>query len=230
MHLCTSIAQKLRHLAVVAVVCGLSLSANAGVVPLGNSGWQAVFDAGLDPFVTITVNSETSQAVFIRKAATFTQGPVNTVFPPIDIVFMQTSANAVPFIVIDDEILTNQTGTTWGDFHFDVFGGLAKFDVARTAASGGPAPIGFSVAPYTTAQFANGDTTLDMFGGPGIPNGGVWTPGAEPSGGQLWIDGNPATSGPFRVFTLKERPTIPEPASLGVLAFGALLIIRRRRS
>lgn len=219
-------------LIVVALVGLLAVAgrSNAGVIPLGNSGWEAVFDAGLDPFVDIVVDGETSQAVFIQKFAQFLQPPgPGGIFSGIDIVFRQTRPGAVPFIVINDEVVTNSTGAPWLDFHFElVDSGDATFDVARTATSGGPPPIGFSIAPFTTASFGNGNTTLDIGGGV-VPNGGIWFPGNGPSDGQLWIATAPRPSAPFTVFTLKERPTIPEPSSLAFLAFGGLALIRRRK-
>lgn len=217
-------------LVLLALVAAFAFStrSNAGVIPLGNSGWEAVFDSSLDPFVDIVVDGETSQAVFIQKFAQFLEPPQGGIFSSINIVFRQTRPGAVPFIVINDEVVTNSTGSPWFDFHFElVDSGDAVFDVARTATSGGPPPIGFSIAPFTQASFGNGNTTLDIAGGT-IPNGGIWFPGNGPSDGQLWISTAPRQTAPFTTFTLKELPTIPEPASLAFLAIGGLALIRRR--
>jgi MYXO-CTERM domain-containing protein len=220
-------------LVAVALACVLSVATrtNAGVIPLGNSGWEAIFDASLDPFVDIVVDGETSEAVFLQKFAEFTNPPgPGGIFSGINIVFRQTRPGAVQFIVINDEVITNSTGTTWFDFHMElVDSGDAVFDPVRTGNSGGPPPVGFSVAPFTNASFNNGNTTLDIDGGPGIPNGGIWFPGNGPSDGQLWIQANPRPSAPFTVFTLKERPSIPEPSALAFLAVGGLALIRRRK-
>lgn len=222
--------QKVLLVIAFAGMLAVAARSQAGVIPLGNSGWEAVFDAGLDPFVDIVVDGETSEAVFIQKFAQFLQPPgPGGIFGGIDIVFRQTRPGAVPFIVINDEVVTNSTGTAWLDFHFElVDSGDAAFDPARTAASGGPGPIGFSIAPFTTASFGSGNTTLDVGGGV-IPNGGIWFPGNGPSDGQLWIAANPSPTAPFTLFTLKERPTIPEPSSLALLAFGGLALTRRRK-
>jgi hypothetical protein len=222
--------KKVFILAAAMMLLATPLQSNAGVVPLGNSGWEAIWDAGLDPFVDIVVDGETSNAVFIQKFAQFLQPPgPGGIFAGLNIQFRQTRPGAVPFIVINDEVVTNSTGAAWFDFHFELIdGGDVTFDPARTAASGGPAPIGFSISPFTIASYGSGNTTLDMAGGV-VPNGGVWFPGNGPSDGQLWINAAPTTAGPFRVFTLKERPSIPEPASLSVLALGGLALIRRRK-
>lgn len=217
----------------VAAGAAVALFAQAGlsaVVPLGNSGWEAIWDSSLDPFVSINTVAVIGNAVFIQKSAEFTQGPdVNGLFPTIPIVFRQTSAGAVSNIVIEDEIITNSTGSPWFDFHMDLLNGNdAFFDPAATAASGGPGPIGFSIAPFTTAAFSNNNQRLDIAGGT-VPAGGVWFPGSGALNGQLWINATVAAQAPFTVFTLKETPTIPEPAGLAMLAVGGLVLVRRRR-
>ena len=60
-----------RHLILVVCLSGLLLAgtAQAGTIVLGTSGWQASWDGSLDGYVDITVDSETSSAVFIEKSA-----------------------------------------------------------------------------------------------------------------------------------------------------------------
>lgn len=222
-----------------AAIAGVLLSAVqsfGAVVPLGTSGWTASWDAALDPFLAVVVDGQSANAVFIEKNAQFIAPPgPGGLFEPISITFTQTSPNAVPNIVIVEEAITNQTGVAWLDFHFDITdSGDAAFNPAATAASGGPAPIGFSVSPFTTAVFGNSgsgpNTSLDMAGGV-VPDGATWFPGAGPGGnGDLWITANVRPTTPFTTFTLKERPTIPEPSSLALLGLGALPLLRRRRS
>ena len=219
-------------IAVASAVSFFGATAKAGSVDLcgGAAGWRAIWDVSLDPYVQI-IASDCSQLangnVFIQKSAEFTQAPVNGVFPAIPIVFMQTGPTNVSHIVIDDEIITNSTGSPWTDFHFDLLdSGDAVFNPASTAASGGGGPIGFSISPFTVAVFANANTRLDISGGV-VPNGGIWFPGDGATDGQLWIDVNPRTSAPFTTFTLKETPT-PEPTTLALLAIGGLLMRRRR--
>jgi len=216
-----------------AFVFGAALTAQAAVVPLGG-GWQAEWDPGLDPFVDIVPNPNNpiGDAVFIQKSAEFTQPPVGGIFPSIPIVFRQVDANAVHNIVIDDEIITNNTGVDWTDFHLTILNGPdAAFDPVATMNSGGPPPIGWYIAPFTQAAFTPDNMRLDIRGGtvPASPApGSVWFPGNGPANGQLWINVNPQPQAPFTVFTLKEQPT-PEPATLALLAMGAVIGLRRRR-
>jgi len=213
------------------------LAANAvqaGSIDLcdGNAGWRATWDNSLDGLVQI-IASDCSQLasgrVFIEKSAQFTQGPSPSgVFPTIAITFTQTGPTNVTRIIIEDEIITNSTGVPWTDFHMDLIdSGDAVFDVAATAGSGGPPPIGFSIAPFTIAGFSNGNTRLDIMGGV-VPNGTTWFPGSGVLDGELHIAVNPHAQAPFTTFSLKETPT-PEPASLSLLAIGAAVALRRRR-
>lgn len=225
-----------RNSTLVALAAGLLSfsSAQAGSIDLcgGAAGWRATWDNSLDGLVQI-ITSDCSQLangrVFIEKSAQFTQGPnPSGVFPTIAITFTQTAPTNVTRIIIEDEIITNSTGAAWTDFHMDLIdSGDAFFDVAATLGSGGPPPIGFSIAPFTQAGFSNGDTRLDIFGGV-VPNGGIWFPGGGVSNGELHIAVNPHAQAPFTVFTLKETPT-PEPASLALLGIGAAVAFRRRR-
>jgi len=202
--------------------------AEAGFVILGNSGWRADWDSSLDPFVSINwvADSTALDAVFIQKAAEFTQGPVNGIFPSIPIVFSQISPNAVHNIVIDDEIIVNHTGADWTDFHMDLLDhGEVVFDPVATAASGGGGPIGFSIAPFTTAAFTPDNSRLDIAGGV-VPNGGLWFPGGGANDGQLWIHVNNLSG--TTLFTLKETPT-PAPGALALLALAGMMGKTRRR-
>ncbi len=214
-------------------VCAIvAVSAQAAVVDLG-AGWQATWDDSLDGLVDINVVTTIDLgggelAIIIQKSAEFTQGPVNGVFPTIPIQFQQTAFPAAAHIVIDDEIITNNTGFDWTDFHLDLLdGGDVVFDPVRTAASGGALPIGWTIDPFTNAVFSGDLMRLDIDGGV-VPDGGVWFPGDGATDGQLWIDMTVATEAPFTVFTLKETPT-PEPASLMLLMLGAGAMALRRR-
>jgi hypothetical protein len=107
--------------------------------------------------------------------------------------------------------------------------GVAVFDPDATASSGGTGPIGFTVAPFTNAVFADANRRLDIDGGLVPGNGGLWNPGGGAEDGQLWIDVTPFTirQGELgAVFVLDELPT-PEPSTIALLGLGAVLLRRR---
>jgi hypothetical protein len=214
-------------------------SAEAGTVQLGNSGWSASWDASWDPYVGVNVDFQSSDTVFIEKFVNYTSAQLNAGFiNGVDIVFQQTSANAVQFIVLNDEQLVNNTGVSWIGFQMlvdPVFGGGVKFDTGKTDIS--PPGSGFSIDPFTQHTWSNGDATLDVSGGvipsgPPVPGPGtsnVWFPGAR-SGG-LAIIANPSQVG-TAAFRLKETPIIPLPmaawSGLSGLAGLALLAAGKR--
>lgn len=208
--------------AVLAVLAPVSI-ASAGSIPLGTSGWTASWDAALDPFLAIVVDGQDANSVFIEKNAQFTTAGLT----PIDVVFTQTAPGALPNIVINDEAITNQTGQSWVEFEMSLTG-AAAFNPAATLASGGPAPIGFAIGPFTTAAFSGGNQVLTIGGG-SVADGATWFPGvAVPNGGALVITATPSGGPPFATFTLRERPIVPEPTGLGAFALVSLALLRRR--
>ena len=209
------------------VLCCLAMPAGAAVIDIGG-GWEASWDSSLDPYVDINSLGVVGDAVFIQKSAQFTQGPVNGIFPSIPIIFQQTTASAVSNIVIDDEIILNSTGADWTDFHLDLLDGQdVAFDPAATLAAGGGGPLGWSIAPFTQAQFSGDLQRLDITGGT-VSDGATWFPGDGASDGQLWINAVVQQSQPFTVCTLKATPP-PEPGTLSLLALGTMAMIRRRK-
>lgn len=212
-------------LLVLAITCA---AGQAGTVDLG-SGWQASWDVSLDGSVNVETLLSTDDTLVIKKTATFTQGPEGGVFPSIPIVFRQIAVQAATSIVIDNEVLTNATCVPWMDFHFDLLDdGDAVFDPQATANSGGPAPIGWRIDPFTSAAFAANNVRLDVWGGV-VDCNQQWWPGMGTDGGQLWIDVTPGSEPTdYTLFTLKETPT-PEPGVLSLLALGGAVLLRRRR-
>jgi hypothetical protein len=211
--------------------------APAGVVDLG-AGWQASWDDSLNGLVDIP--SEVGgggDTLFIQKWAKFNQGPDpdTGLIPPILIEFQQTDPAAATHIVIDDEIITNNTGVTWTDFHMrlvDPSGGTV-FDPVATAGSHGTGPIGWTIDPFTLAVFT-GTQRLDIWGGAvsHVSPGNIWYPGNGAYNGQLWINVTPQPDNSAS-FVLVERPTttgIPEPVSLALLGIGGVALLGRRRS
>jgi hypothetical protein len=208
---------------------GIAMPASAGLIDIGG-GWEAQWDASLDPFVDVVSLGVMGDAVFIEKSAEFTQGSSGGIFPSISIIFRQTAPDAVSNIVIEEELITNSTGEDWGGFVMNLVNGDdALFDPVATAASGGPGPIGFSIAPFTDAAFTADLKQLDIGNGI-VADGEVWRPGDMGTDGQLWIDVNTVPGD--TQFALKERPVpVPGPGTgfLAMLAARALVGRRRRR-
>jgi hypothetical protein len=217
-------------IASIALACGLAASTHAGTAVLGESGWQAEWDASLDGRVEVDFIDVIGNTIFIQKAAEFTDAPVDGMFAFIGITFRQVGASSVDSIVIDDEIISNSTGATWTGFVMKVMNGTTTFDPAQTAASGGGGPIGFSIDPFTTATFASENHKLRISGGL-LADGETWFPGGSANDGQLWINVTSGSGDDMGVFTLKERPTaeiIPAPSAVLTIA-GLLGLARRRR-
>jgi hypothetical protein len=206
-----------------------------------SSGWVAQWeDFGVTGVIDINVdnvilnNPNGDDRVIIEKGATFFSPPSDGVFPPVIITFKQVAADAVPLIVINDEILNNETGVTWTDFHMELIDhGDAWFDEQLTNASNGG--DGFSIFPFTQQSFSPAGpnpTKFDIFGGGTIPDGTSFFPGNGPFDGELFIrtrTGTGEPGDPFTIFALKEFPTIPEPSTLALAAFGLLGTGCRRR-
>jgi hypothetical protein len=209
-----------------AALVGPAGAAYAGFVNL-SGGWRASWDDSLDGLVEIrddgvaTVGGD--QVQLIEKSG--------LPFPTIQVTFMQTRPDAVNFIAIDDEIITNSTGVRWTDFHMTILNhNDAFFDPARTLASGGGSPIGFSVAPFAQAEFGPDNRRLDIWDGVVEP-GEVWRPGSGVNNGLLWMEVNTHTGepgDPFTVFTLKETPT-PAPGGVALLGASGMVAFSRRR-
>lgn len=218
-------------LATVGVTLVMSSNASAGIVVLGDSGWQASWHSSLDSVVDIDFMQVIGNTIFIQKSAEFTQGAVNGVFPSIAITFKQIGESSITNIAIEDEIVTNSTGVAWTGFFMKVMnGGSVSFNQAQTLASGGTGPIGFSIDPFTTATFLEESTKLRISGGV-LANGESWYPGSGLNDGQLWIDVHSGALGDYSLFTLKERPLatiVPGPSALLAMS-GLLFMIGRRR-
>jgi hypothetical protein len=215
--------------AAAAVFCGVD-GARAASVALGASGWTATWDSSLDPYVDIHVVAEDATHVFIQKSAEFFQGPDGFgVYPGISIDFSwQPGVGNPKSIVIEDEIITNSTGTDWTDFHMDV---VSLVDAVFNHGPG----FFFTTSPFDNQSFTPDSKRFDVNGfglGPGgsnaiVADGTSWFPGSGASDGELVIESGVGRSG-SSFFTLVETPT-PEPASLSLLALGAIAALRRCR-
>ena len=198
-----------------------------------NGGWEAILPPGLEDYVDVVDNGtdliDGDLVNFLTITADFTQGPSNGRFPSIPIAFQQTHENAAEYLVIEEQINFNSSGADWDGFEFTLAGGGDPvFDLAKTEASGGPAPIGYSVAPFTSAQFTDDNTRLAITAGR-VDDGDVWFPGSGENDGQLWIDVTPGPNGDFTNFSFLQRPAaVPEPGTISMLAVGMAIILLLR--
>jgi hypothetical protein len=223
---------KKASVAVMAAAAGLfaTASADAGSLVLGNSGWVATWS---DPNLGLAVDFQSQDAVWIEKFAVFTEESVNPAgfVNPVNIVFQKISTNAVPYIIINDEMIVNQTGWDWIGFRFMLLptDGSVQFDAGRTDIA--PPGGGFSIEPFTTHQYSQNNTILELGGGvvPSWPIGqNVWFPGA--TSGELAI--NTANGVELTAFALKEQPLIiPLPAAAwsGLSGLIGLALLKSRR-
>lgn len=232
---------KATRCAAMAVVLSLSVPAFGSVAfPLADSGWtvSAASDLNVNVMVDDIHWSEDPDDSYVLlqvhkkfRAAPDEQGN----FSPIALTFVQTAADAetVPNIRIADEAITNLTGSPWRDFHWI----LSKFryasfntDVPVYVGEPSEAPAGvWGISPFGAYGWELGPTTeeLRVYDGV-IPNWGSYYPGIHSSGAlEINVD-LPGAPKNFS-FDLKELPTIPEPATLALLAAGSALMIRKRR-
>jgi hypothetical protein len=186
-------------------------SANADIVTLGGSGWQASWDDSLDPFLEIHFVDQVGDSVIIQQGAEFTQGPDEFgLFPSIPVTFQQVAPSTVNQIVIADEILTNSTGVTWTEFHWDLLG-----DAVFYSGPGFIVPPNWHFCPDGTCIWVDGIV---------VPDGTSWFPGDGATNGNLIIEVESTGS---TVFTLDQYP-VPEPGTLALLALGAIGVLRSR--
>jgi hypothetical protein len=199
---------------------------------LANSGWTVSWPSYLDPYVAVCVDHVNSQAVFIEQFMQYTNPLQNGFLDPMDIVFQQTSASAVPYIAINDLIIVNDTNSPWSQYTLTLLGDVA-YDSNKTALN---QVGGFSHNPFPVADFS-ADFRAVHFAGATLPAGpagqDIFQPGA--ASGQLWIAAAPVASGPFRAFTISEEPVpsnpdVPEPTTVAMFTLGVSLLRRPRRA
>lgn len=221
--------------AIVLLGCGAagaSIVTTALVAGSGaDSGWSVTYN---DAQVDLTVDQVSlgdGGFVVLQISKTFATGPnpFTGQIPPVLMDFSQRLGDAatVGTIVIADETIRNQTGVTWTDFHWIVLDhNQTWFDIDASGAFGIQPPPEFQSQQWTALPgHPDRASDLSVFGG-FLVAGGTYFPGSEDSdlvirsdlGGDL-----PAT------FTLKELPTVPEPATLALMVLGGLALLAARR-
>lgn len=213
-----SLAQRPGGAIVLAVVGWMGAAAHADPITLSlGGGWQATIFEPIDVGLAVDHVDLDQNLLVLEKFANFNKlDPITGLPVPVNILFTQVGGDAetVTRIVLTDEILLNNSGIAWESFRNVLLGNAAKFDPVASA--------GFSIAPFTTTTYLNGDSEVEFAGGV-VPHGTIWTPGLA-SGG-LYINVDLSSDKPVS-FVLKEIP-IPEPTTLMLVLGGALLIRRR---
>lgn len=203
-----------RVLGVIVVCAGMFgatgvRTADAKLIPLGDSGWsaEAVAETSVSWIDTV------GDTVRIEITKDFSGEPtVGTVWAPLQIRFKKTSAEAANRIVITSETVSNYTTSGWNQYHM----------VLAVPYS---AQAQFITAPLPTVDHFSGVTFPDALK-LDLQNG--WVPvndGFTAQNIAIDVTGFPVD----RIFVLKEWPEVPEPVSLLLLAAGGGALARRRR-
>jgi len=193
------VSKKLLIAATAVVAAGLAGSSQAAtVLNTGDvvDGWAISFPVG------IALVNDGGGSLTLEKAAAFDS------LEGLSITFNQVSASASSTITITDESITNVSGSSFGGFQFLVLnelpGNAADATLQPNAFAGG-------TSPFTTQSDSPSTITL---GGGTLANDQTAKWGFDSTGGDLVMNANPATSGQFKVFDLKEIPVlIPIPAA-----------------
>jgi hypothetical protein len=221
----------------LAGIAGLALtwsSAVAGttVKSLGG-GWVATWDDSQDVDLIVTNSSQTADALILKKVAFFTKQDGFGGVSPIVISSLRQSPTAPQFLVIDEEVVHNQTGLDWIGFQFAIepSSTQAAFDTGATDVS--PPGSGFSISPFTNAVFSDDNRVLTLSGGtvlsaPALPS--EFTPGI--ASGALVIDTRANLANRLTDFVFEEQPIIPLPAAawMGLSGLVGLGVIGYRKS
>ncbi len=219
-----NIKKSILSLLLIAFVAPFS---NAGSVTLGDSGW-AMISSG--DSVNVHVDSVGFDEVTIRLEKTFT-GDIDEFgfFNPILIEFEKISELARSSIIIDSEMVLNNTNHTWHDYHMqlviDPFNPEAGFTKS--------APDGDNLEGVSYQQnygYYGLPIQLDFLNtqGSGVDPETTFNPGLV--SGDILIQTNVTEMEIGDRFGLKQVPTIPEPATVLLLVLGAVPAIAKRKT
>ena len=156
-------------------------------------------------------------------------GPMGIVAGPtrLTTVFMPSAAEAgiAQFdIILGDEKISNQTAITWTDFHITVDKIVGDGEVTLSGT-----PIPGPRLPIVNVTHEQGASQLTFHGGQWANDGAFATLfdsnlGNDPVKIRVVLGETPTQ------LVIKEWPTVPEPATMGLLGIGSVIgLIRRRR-
>ena len=218
----------------------LSTAVQAVSYPLLDSGWAFVARSDLIEGGQVAypyVYGVTGDAVVIQLDKLFNRAFSQDGFNyPIIIEFEKLSVNATSKIIIRDERIINETGREWIDYHMhlmvDALNPQAGFDPSFI-------PDGDQLEDVSYAlNCGYNDLPIQLHFTDANDSGVPSSPPAEP--GENWFQPGYYSDGRIVIVTdpqiqvgehfgLKEIPTIPEPATIVLLGFAGVIMLRRRR-
>lgn len=204
--------------------------ANAVSTPLADSGWSIVTEEQAGGAVNVPlIYGVTEDSVIIEIDKIFNQGFDGLNYEPVSFKIEKTSDQAVSNIIINDEYIVNSTGTEWFDFHMTIVNGQTPFagfnqnyipdgDLLETVTFANN--TGFNNLPVELHfQDADQQGVLSEIGNDNFMPGFF--------GGMIMIVTNPLMQ-VGDSFTIQETPSVPEPATVLLMSFGALAMLRKK--
>ena len=206
-----------------------------GSILLNSKGWEITGPSQTNEFSASIVEDEydDSSVLIIEIFKNFKADWEFGVAPSLNLSFTQVAddASTATRIIINDELIKNNTDKDWYDFHwilgtFDV----ASFDQIETAKMD---MTPFAQHSWNVWQDDPNDATtrkeeLTVFDGI-VPMGDSFHPGHVTGGIVIDID-LPTDDNDEAFFYLKELPSIPEPATMSLLALGGFAMLARRKN
>jgi hypothetical protein len=240
-----SILTAMCFVGMAASVASATLVQNSTYFPIDETGWEYRVSGSFSGSVAVVYDKLEEDEIWIEirkdfQDPSFDNDMGQALWIEFKLVDMEAD-NYAPVLVIRDEFITNSTGRDWMDFHMAL-----SPDVNGT----GYTNVGFDpeylfeadipgANPFATVEFDEysyqglvvGDEStplkIDFFDGI-VPDGGVFEPGKSGSENNYVRILTEMEEG--QVFYLKEWPTIPEPATLSLLSFGLIPLLRRRKT
>jgi hypothetical protein len=180
--------------------------------------YGATTSAAIITGYTVVGNGNGTATVSIINNDIVITGKNFTSLGPIDITFNLANSGSTNTYVVGEGISNNVApAVTWTDYHEQLGSGTGNNFIPATT------NVSFAL-PDNNSNFsvmALAPQTIDM-------SQGTVTPGNTLSVGfDLTVPDQVGTNG--TTFTLRQFPSVPEPASLSLLGFGALSLLGRRR-
>lgn len=210
--------------AVIPLMTILASTGVGAIVPLGDSGWSAVWSDSAYTNLQVVYESEDATTVHLRIIDEYTSDSVNLSAglqsDAHSIVFIPTGANPVQTLTIVLQEQTNDTGLPWEGWRMALLGPGAAFDDQ-------------SAATWNDGNFPNAThqpQDLRFLAGLQVEDGQTWTAGGRQAVVRIQI--TPDENGKISSFSLKQYPmlaVVPEPSMGLVLSAAGMLLLRRVR-